>query len=117
MPNTYQQGDAGYKHASENFATKLLRYFPSKAKAQLLYDPMGAEAEYQRQKNLGIIKECVDNTFVGAGAPSLATVPNGGVAGNFYQRTDTPGTANQRLYICTVGTGNGTLGTWVALIV
>lgn len=38
----------------------------------------------------------------GSGAPSK---PNGGnpVAGQYYLRTDTPGTANQRLYVCTTG--------------
>lgn len=115
MASTFKSGDAGYKHTSENFAKRVLRFFPTKKLEQLLYDPMGSEAEFNRQKNLGVIKECFDNNWVGSGAPSLTNVPTGGNAGEYYFRTDTPGTANQRIYICTVGTGNGTLGTWVAL--
>jgi len=40
----------------------------------------------------------------GSGAPSK---PNGNnpVAGDIWFRTDTPGTANQRIYICTTGGG------------
>jgi hypothetical protein len=110
----YNANDPAYKHANESYAVRLRRFFPAKALAALLYDPMGAEAEFFRQKNLGTLIECSDNSFVGSGVPSLATVPNGGVVGNYYFRTDTPGTATQRIYVCTVGTGNGTLGTWVA---
>lgn len=113
----YKAGDAGYKHTSENFAKRILRFFPTKTLVGLLYDPMGAEAEFNRQKNLGVIKECIDISYAGTGVPSLVNIPNGGTAGEFYFRTDTPGTANQRIYICTVGTGSGTLGTWVALTV
>lgn len=48
----------------------------------------------------------------GSGAP---THPNGGnpVAGDIFFRTDTPSTANQRVYICTVG---GASPTWVGIV-
>lgn len=111
---TFSKGDAGYKHASENFAKRLLRFFPTKTLAGYLYDPMGAEAEFNRQKNIGNIVECFDNSFVGSGAPALATVPTGGAVGNFYFRTDTPGTVSQRIYVCTVAGTSAALGTWVA---
>lgn len=44
----------------------------------------------------------------GSGAPTIA-----GTAGDFYFRTDTPSTANQRIYVCTA-TGNP--GTWVGIV-
>lgn len=43
--------------------------------------------------------------FQGSGAPSIS-----GTAGDYYFRTDTPSTSNQRIYVCT-GTTN-----WTALI-
>lgn len=43
--------------------------------------------------------------YSGSGAPTLSAT-----SGDFYLRTDTPGTANQRLYACT-GTTN-----WTALL-
>ena len=47
----------------------------------------------------------------GSGAPST---PGGNpTVGDFYLRTDTPGTSGQRIYICTVG---GSAPTWVGLI-
>lgn len=48
----------------------------------------------------------------GSGAPGEPgnRVP---VAGDFYFRTDTPSTANQRIYICTVG---GSSPTWVGIL-
>lgn len=54
--------------------------------------------------------------FAGSGLP---TALGGGtlvaVAGDFYLRKDTPTTANQRIYICTVsGTGAG--ATWVGIV-
>ncbi len=44
------------------------------------------------------------NISSGSGAPSK---PNGvnPNAGDYYFRTDTPSTANQRLYVCTTGGG------------
>lgn len=50
--------------------------------------------------------------YIGSGAP---TTPNGvnPTAGDYYLRTDTPGTANQRLYVCTVG---GATPTWVGIL-
>jgi hypothetical protein len=50
--------------------------------------------------------------LMGAGAPSK---PGGvdPVAGDFYLRTGTPSTANQRLYVCTVG---GASPTWVGVV-
>jgi hypothetical protein len=48
----------------------------------------------------------------GSGAP---TTPGGAnpTAGDVYHRTDTPSTANQRLYVCTVG---GASPTWVGIV-
>lgn len=116
MP-TYSSGDPGYKHRNEFFANIVKKFFPAKALSTLLYDPMGAEAEYHRQRNLGTIKEHSAISWVGSGVPANATVPNGGTAGDFYYRTDTPGTANQRIYICTVSGTPGAIGTFVALVV
>lgn len=114
---TFSTGDPGFKHTMEIAAKRIRRYFPTKTLASLLYEPMHAEAELDRQINIGTIKAPDDYMWIGSGVPSLTNVPTGGTAGEFYFRTDTPGTANQRIYICTVGTGNGTLGTWVALVV
>lgn len=47
----------------------------------------------------------------GTGAPSSTTVGDGRV-GDLYLRRDTPSTANQRLYRCTV---LGTPGTWAGI--
>lgn len=48
-----------------------------------------------------------NNISQGSGAPSA---PNGNApaAGDIWFRTDTPGTANQRIYICTAGGGTPT---------
>lgn len=48
----------------------------------------------------------------GSGAP---TTPDGvnPVAGVIYFCTDTPSTANQRIYVCTVGGGTPT---WVGIV-
>ena len=46
----------------------------------------------------------------GTGAPTIA-----GTAGDFYFRTDTPTTADQRIYICTV-TGAAGAATWVGIV-
>ena len=48
--------------------------------------------------------------FSGAGAPGAKVNGKAPVAGDLYLRIDTPSTANQRLYICTVGGGSPT---WV----
>lgn len=50
-------------------------------------------------------------TYSGTGAPSASTVGTAAV-GDRYLRRDTPGTAGQRLYRCTVA---GSPGTWVAV--
>lgn len=48
----------------------------------------------------------------GPGAPSK---PNGNnpATGDYWFRTDTPSTANQRIYVCTVG---GSSPTWVGIV-
>jgi hypothetical protein len=46
----------------------------------------------------------------GTGAPTIA-----GTAGDFFFRTDTPSTANQRIYVCTV-TGAAGAATWVGIV-
>lgn len=107
--------DPAYKHKLEYFTNKVRRYFPSKTVGELIYGK--PEEEYQRLVNLGTVKDPLDRIWIGSGAPALATVPNGGTVGDIYIRTDTPTNVKQRFYICTVGTGNGTLGTWVASIV
>jgi hypothetical protein len=121
MPS-FVQSDPGYKHAIEFFMTRFRRFFPTRQMADLAYDPLGPESHFWRQKNLGNIVEIQDKSFYGSGAPSLTTVPDGGRAGEFYFRSDTPGTANQRIYVCTVSgttnatTGVSTLGTWVGIL-
>lgn len=54
-----------------------------------------------------------DNTgatlYSGSGAPA-----RGGAVGDQYMRTDTPNTANQRTYICTVA--HATAATWVGIV-
>jgi hypothetical protein len=50
--------------------------------------------------------------FQGSGAPGLLDGNNPAV-GSIYFRTDTPSTANQRIYICTVGGGSPT---WVGIV-
>ena len=46
----------------------------------------------------------------GTGAPTIA-----GTAGDFFFRTDTPTTTNQRIYICTVSGAAGA-ATWVGIV-
>ena len=46
----------------------------------------------------------------GTGAPTIA-----GTAGDFYFRTDTPTTADQRIYVCTVSGAAGA-ATWVGIV-
>ena len=50
--------------------------------------------------------------FSGSGAPVTPNSQNP-VAGDIYFRTDTPATANQRIYICTVG---GATPTWAGIV-
>lgn len=52
------------------------------------------------------------NISSGSGAPSKPNTINP-TAGDIYFRTDTPSTANQRIYICTVGGGTPT---WVGIV-
>lgn len=47
----------------------------------------------------------------GASAPTASTVGTA-IVGDWYFRSDTPNTANQRVYICTVA---GAPGTWTAV--
>jgi len=49
--------------------------------------------------------------YMGSGVPSGTTV-NTSVIGDMYYRIDTPSTANQRIYMCTVA---GTPGTWLGI--
>lgn len=53
-----------------------------------------------------------NSVTMGAGVP---TNPTGAppVAGDVYHRTDTPGTANQRIYICTTG---GASPVWAGIV-
>ena len=58
------------------------------------------------------IAYCLEGAMAGNHTSGPGT-PNGniiGLAGDFWFRTDTPATANQRIYICTGGTS------WTALI-
>lgn len=48
--------------------------------------------------------------FTGSGAPTIA-----GTAGNFYLRTGTPSTANQRIYVCTT-TGGAGVAVWTGIV-
>ena len=48
----------------------------------------------------------------GSGAPGSSTVGGAASVGDLYLRTDTPTTANQRIYTCTTA---GTPGTWTAV--
>jgi hypothetical protein len=50
------------------------------------------------------------NLSSGTGAPTIA-----GTAGDFFFRTDTPTTADQRIYVCTV-TGAAGAATWVGIV-
>lgn len=64
--------------------------------------------------NLGFV---VDGWRIwsGTGAPSTTTVGVCAV-GDWYLRRDTPSTANQRIYMCTVASsGIGNAGTWVGI--
>jgi hypothetical protein len=109
----FTAGDPTYKHRAEWFGKKLARFFPNITAADKVYS--NTEAEYFRQLNLGVAKE--PTFWAGSGVPALATVPNGGTAGDLYVRTDTPGTSSQRLYFCTVSGTSAALGTFVALTV
>ncbi|USL89100.1 hypothetical protein SEA_CASSEROLE_18 [Arthrobacter phage Casserole] len=107
-------GSPGYQHRNERFANRIKKYFPSKNLNQLIASPMGAEQEFDRQANMGNI--LLFEPYTGSGAPSLSTVPNGGVAGDYYFRTGTPSTANQRIYICTVSGTSSAIGTFVGIV-
>jgi len=106
-------GAPGYKQRHERFANKLLKYFPTKTFGQFFYDPMEPESEWERQVNQGNIK--IFEPWTGSGAPALGTVPTGGSVGEFYFRTDTPGTASQRIYVCTVAGTTSAIGTFVGI--
>lgn len=110
----FKSGDAGYKHRAELFANRVKKYFPTRNLNALINDPMGPEQEFDRQVNLGNIK--LFEPWTGAGAPALARIPTGGAVGEFYFRTDTPSTANQRIYICTVAGTASALGTFVGIV-
>lgn len=112
MPNTFSSGDPGYKHAIEVAVKKIQRFLPAKSTAELIYSKNPVD-EYQRLVNIGTIKEF--SPWTGSGVPALATVPTGGTAGEFYFRTDTPGTASQRIYACTVSGTPSAIGTFVAV--
>jgi len=107
-------GSPGYQHRNERFANRIKKFFPSKSLNQLIASPMGAEQEYDRQVNMGNIK--IFEPYTGSGVPALATVPNGGAVGEYYFRTDTPSTANQRIYICTVAGTSSAIGTFVGIV-
>lgn len=51
--------------------------------------------------------------FSGSTAPTTALSATACVAGDYYFRTGTPSTANQRIYICT---SSGTPGTWSGIV-
>ena len=51
--------------------------------------------------------------FSGVGAPGAKVNGKPPLAGDLYLRIDTPSTANQRLYVCTVG---GATPTWVGIV-
>jgi len=47
--------------------------------------------------------------YCGTGVPTGANVPGNGVNGDYYFRNDTPGTANQRIYVKSAGA-------WVGIV-
>ena len=49
----------------------------------------------------------------GSGVPTTFFAGQAKQAGEYYFRTDTPSTANQRIYVCTAG---GTPGTWSGIV-
>lgn len=51
--------------------------------------------------------------FSGSGVPGLPATVTSVNAGDYYFRTDTPTTANQRLYVCVTG---GATPTWVGIV-
>lgn len=127
----FSGSDPQYKHLNEYFATKLMRLAPGLNKNLLINDLMTPWAQYYKALNLGsvtgingqngsvaITANVEPRIWSGSGAPALATVPDGGLIGDLYIRTDTPGTVNQRLYLCTasgtITNGVATLGTFVA---
>ena len=73
-------------------------------------------SEYKGQGNIpapfhfGLILDKASTFNSGTGAPTIA-----GTAGDFFFRTDTPTTADQRIYICTV-TGAAGAATWVGIV-
>lgn len=58
----------------------------------------------------GVILTGGSRVSSGTGAPTIA-----GTAGDFFFRTDTPTTADQRIYVCTV-TGGAGAATWVGIV-
>ena len=62
------------------------------------------------QANQGLQVDSASQFNSGTGAPTIA-----GTAGDFFFRTDTPTTADQRIYICTV-TGAAGAATWVGIV-
>jgi hypothetical protein len=65
----------------------------------------GFTAQAQIKPTGGLILQQKSTIYSGTGAPSRAL----GVAGDFYFRQDTPGTANQRLYVNNSGTWAGVI--------
>lgn len=59
---------------------------------------------------VGFVNAGGGNLSSGTGAPTIA-----GTAGDLFFRTDTPTTADQRIYVCTV-TGAAGAATWVGIV-
>ena len=59
---------------------------------------------------LGVQINGASIVYSGTGAPTIA-----GTAGDFFFRTDTPTTTDQRIYVCTV-TGAAGAATWVGIV-
>ena len=74
----------------------------------------GAGVEVAGLQNLGatggITLDTSAHLSSGTGAPTIA-----GTAGDFFFRTDTPTTADQRIYVCTVSGAAGA-ATWVGIV-
>ncbi len=89
-PNGVTAGDVGSLYLQTNGGAATAVWVKETGSGNTGWVPLNAQIESGSNK-----------TTMGSGAPS------GGTSGDYYLRTDTPGTANQRLYVNNAGVWTG----------
>lgn len=92
--------------------TKNVSYFAQNSTGQTV-SGVNPDGSLQSGSNVGGSGVIGAKIWSGTGAPNLPGNTSNPTAGDLYIRTDTPSTANQRIYICTVG---GATPTWGGIV-